>query len=88
MSGSSAVLDASASGTSDVTGVQFVINGVSSSYEAMGPAVATIYGWIAEWNTISGVPAGTYTDREHRHGGRWGDGDQRTGHGHGAELND
>ena len=60
LSGSSAVLDASASGTSDVTGVQFVIDGVSSSYEAMGPAVATIYGWIAEWS-LSGVPAGIYT---------------------------
>ena len=60
LSGSSAVLDASASGTSDVTGVQFVINGVSSSYEAMGPAVATIYGWLALWS-LSGVPAGSYT---------------------------
>ncbi len=60
LSGSSAVLDASASGTSDITGVQFVINGVSSFYEAMGPAVATLYGWIAEWS-LSGVPAGTYT---------------------------
>ena len=33
---------------------------MSSSYEAMGPAVATIYGWIALWS-LSGVPAGSYT---------------------------
>ena len=26
----------------------------------MGPAVATIYGWIALWS-LSGVPAGSYT---------------------------
>ena len=60
LSGSSTALDAIASGTSDITGVQFVINGVSSSYEASGPAVATIYGWIASWS-LSGVPAGSYT---------------------------
>ncbi len=54
------MLDASASGTSDVTGVQFVMNGVSSSYEVTGPAVETIYGWIAFWS-LSGVAAGTYT---------------------------
>ena len=60
LSGSSTALDAIASGTSDITGVQFVINGVSNSYEASGPAVATIYGWIAFWS-LSGVPAGSYT---------------------------
>ena len=26
----------------------------------MGPAVATIYGWLALWS-LSGVPAGSYT---------------------------
>jgi hypothetical protein len=60
LSGSSAVLDASASGTSDVTGVQFVVSGGSISDQVVGTASPTIYGWIAEWNT-TGVPNGSYT---------------------------
>ena len=59
LSGSAGVLDATASGTSDVTGVQFVVSGGSISDEVVGTAGPTLYGWIAEWNT-TGVPNGTY----------------------------
>jgi hypothetical protein len=60
LSAASAVLDASASGTSDVTGVNFVINGGSIANEVIGPATASIYGWYAIWN-LTAVPSGTYT---------------------------
>jgi hypothetical protein len=60
LSGSSAVLDASASGTSDVTGVQFVVTGGSLSNQVVGTASATLYGWIALWDT-NNVPNGSYT---------------------------
>ena len=60
LSGSSAILDASASGTTDVTGVQFVVSGGSLSNHVVGTATRTLYGWIAEWDTTS-VPNGAYT---------------------------
>jgi alpha-tubulin suppressor-like RCC1 family protein len=60
LSGSAAVLDASASGTSDVTGVQFVVSGGTLSNQVVGTAVLTLYGWIAEWNTTM-VTNDTYT---------------------------
>jgi hypothetical protein len=60
VSGSAAVLDAVASGTSDVTSVQFVVNGGSVSNDVVGTATPTIYGWIVLWNTTT-VPNGTYT---------------------------
>ena len=60
LSGSSAILDASASGTTDVTGVQFVVSGGSLSNHVVGTATLTLYGWIAEWDTTS-VPNGAYT---------------------------
>ncbi len=60
LSGSSAVLDASAAGTADVTGVQFVVSGGSLSNQVVGTAALTLYGWIAYWNT-TGVPDGSYT---------------------------
>jgi hypothetical protein len=55
-----AVLDASASGSSAVTGVTFLVSGGSQSYHDVGAAVPTIYGWITFWNTTS-VPDGSYT---------------------------
>ena len=60
LSGSAAVLDASAAGTSDVTEVQFVVSGGSLSDQVVGTAVATIYGWIAFWNTTA-IANGPYT---------------------------
>ena len=60
LGGSPAVLDAVASGTSDVTSVQFVVNGGSLSNDVVGTATQTIYGWIVLWNSAS-VPNGNYT---------------------------
>lgn len=61
-SGTSVVLDASAS--PGVTQVQFELNGNGLTNDVVGTAVATIYGWIAVWNTTSpAVPNGTYTLR-------------------------
>jgi hypothetical protein len=60
LSGTAGVLDASAEGTADVTSVQFEVTGGSLSNQVVGTATATIYGWIALWNTTS-VPNGTYT---------------------------
>jgi hypothetical protein len=60
LSGSSTVLDASASGTADVTAVQFVVSGGSFSDHPVATAALTIYGWVAEWDTTS-VPNGDYT---------------------------
>jgi alpha-tubulin suppressor-like RCC1 family protein len=57
---SSAVLDASAAGTSDITGVTFEVSGGTLSDHVVGTAGATLYGWIAVWDT-STVANGTYT---------------------------
>jgi hypothetical protein len=59
LSGAATVLDASATGTSDVTGVHVVVTGKSFPPREMATAV-TPYGWFAEWNTTE-VPNGTYT---------------------------
>ena len=56
----STVLDAAASGTSDVTGVQFEVTGGSLSNQVVGTATPTLYGWIATWDTTT-VPNGSYT---------------------------
>jgi hypothetical protein len=53
-------LDASAQGPSDTTGVQYVLSGGSLSNQVIATATATLYGWLAYWNTAS-VPNGTYT---------------------------
>jgi alpha-tubulin suppressor-like RCC1 family protein len=60
LKGSTATLDASASGTKDITGVQFVVTGGALSDQVVGTGVLTLYGWIAQWNTNS-VPDGAYT---------------------------
>jgi hypothetical protein len=54
------VLDATAAGTSDVTGVQYELSGASLSNQVVATGTPTIYGWLALWNT-TGVPNGTYT---------------------------
>jgi hypothetical protein len=60
LSGSSAVLDAVAAGTSDVTGVQYELSGGSLSNQVIATGTATIYGWLALWNTTT-IPNGSYT---------------------------
>jgi alpha-tubulin suppressor-like RCC1 family protein len=60
LSGSAAVLDASAGGTSPLTNVHFVVTGAGLSDQVVGTAVPTLYGWLAEWNTTT-VTNGTYT---------------------------
>jgi photosystem II stability/assembly factor-like uncharacterized protein len=58
-SGTSAVLDASAS--SNVSSVSFVLSGGSLvSSQTIAQGTLTEYGWLAEWNTTS-VPDATYT---------------------------
>jgi hypothetical protein len=59
VSGASVTLDASAAGPTTVTGVSFVVSGGSLSNQVVGTATATIYGWVAHWNTTA-VPNGTY----------------------------
>jgi hypothetical protein len=53
-------LDASANGTSDVTGVQFIVSGGSLSNQVVATATPTLYGWLTLWGS-TGVPNGTYT---------------------------
>jgi hypothetical protein len=60
LSGSAAILDASAEGTSPITGVQFEVTGGSLSDHVVGSGVLTLWGWILEWNTSS-VANGSYT---------------------------
>ncbi len=56
----STVLDASAAGTGDITGVQFVVTGGVLSNHVVGIAGPTLYGWLVSWDTSS-VPNGSYT---------------------------
>ena len=58
VSGTSQVLDAAAS--SGVTQVQYEVTGGTLNDAVIATATATIYGWIALWNTTD-VPDGTYT---------------------------
>jgi hypothetical protein len=60
LSGSAAVLDAAAAGTSPITGVRFIVTGGSLTDHAVGSPVLTLYGWIFQWNTTT-VANGNYT---------------------------
>jgi hypothetical protein len=61
VSGSSVILDASVSGSSSVTGVNFTLSGGSlSAPEHVATATPSFYGWRAIWNSTS-IPNGTYT---------------------------
>ena len=59
-SGTSALLDASAS--SGVTSVTYEVTGGPSNFtnQVIATGTPTIYGWLAQWNTTT-VPNGTYT---------------------------
>jgi Fibronectin type III domain len=56
--GGTQILDAGAS--SGVTSVQYEVTGGSLTNDVIAAATATIYGWLAEFNTTI-VPNGTYT---------------------------
>jgi hypothetical protein len=58
LSGSSSLLDASAS--AKATGVRYELSGAALSDQVIATATPTIYGWLAQWDTTS-VPNGTYT---------------------------
>jgi hypothetical protein len=56
----STLLDASATGGSDVVKVQFVVTGGTLSDQVVGTATPTLYGWLAEWDTTT-LPNGIYS---------------------------
>jgi hypothetical protein len=60
LSGTSAVLDASASASAGVAKVEFVLTGGSYSQSVIGTATPTLYGYIALWDT-TGPSNGPYT---------------------------
>jgi hypothetical protein len=60
LSGTSAILDASASAGAGVANVQFALSGGSYNKYVIGTARLTPYGYIYLWNTTT-VPGGTYT---------------------------
>jgi hypothetical protein len=60
LSGSSAVLDASATGATAVTSVRFEVTGGTLSNQVIGTATLALWGWYAFWNTTT-VPNGSYT---------------------------
>ena len=60
LSGTGAVLDASASAGAGVSSVQFVLSGGAYNKTVIGTATVTVYGYLLQWNSTS-VPGGTYT---------------------------
>jgi hypothetical protein len=60
MSGQKAVLDASASGPSHITSVQFLLTGGSLSEAVVATGAPSLYGYVATWDT-TGTANGTYT---------------------------
>ena len=53
-------LDAAAGDAPGVTKVVFELSGGTFSDQVIATATATLYGWLAQWNT-TGVPYGTYS---------------------------
>ncbi len=60
LSGTAALLDASASSAAGIASVTFEVSGNGLSDHVIGTATPTIYGWLAQWNTTT-VPNGTYS---------------------------
>jgi alpha-tubulin suppressor-like RCC1 family protein len=60
LSGTNAILDASASAGAVVATVKFILTGGAYSKSVIGTAVPTIFGYVFVWNT-TGIPGGTYT---------------------------
>jgi Bacterial Ig domain len=59
-SGTTALLDASASSSPDVTTVTFELTGGTITNQVIATATPTIYGYLAQWNTTA-VPNGIYS---------------------------
>ena len=60
VSGTSSLVDATASSPNGVASVTFEISGGSLSDHVIATANPTIYGWLAQWDTTT-VPNGGYT---------------------------
>ena len=60
VSGGAQLLDASASSLVGIAKVVFQLSGGALTNQAIGTGTPTIYGELAQWNTL-GVPNGTYT---------------------------
>ncbi len=60
LSGTKALLDASASSAVGIASVTFEVSGGTLSDQVIGTATPTIYGYLAQWNTTA-VPNGTYS---------------------------
>jgi hypothetical protein len=59
VSGTTEVLDASASSAAGISSVTFELSGGTLRDQIVATATPTIYGWLAQWNTTA-VPNGTY----------------------------
>jgi uncharacterized protein YjbI with pentapeptide repeats len=60
LAGTAAVLDAWAADAPGINSVVFELTGGLDNDTQIATATATIYGWVAKWNTTT-VPNGTYT---------------------------
>jgi uncharacterized protein YjbI with pentapeptide repeats len=60
VSGTSSVLNASASSAPGISSVVFELSGGTLSNQVIAKGTATYYGWLAEWNTTT-VANGSYT---------------------------
>ncbi len=61
MSGTTSLLDASASSQAGVASVTFELTGGTLSDDVIATGTPTIYGWLAEWNATAVVPNGTFS---------------------------
>ena len=60
LSGSTALLDASASSAVGIASVTYEVSGNGLTDQVIATGTPTIYGWLAQWNTTA-VPNGTYS---------------------------
>ena len=61
VSGTTSLLDASASSQAGIASVTFELTGGTLSDDVIATGTPTIYGWLAQWNTTAVVPNGTYS---------------------------
>lgn len=59
VSGSAALLDASASSAAGIASVTYEVSGNGLTDQVIATGTLTYYGWLAQWNTTA-VPNGTY----------------------------
>jgi hypothetical protein len=60
VSGTKALLDAAASSAVGIASVNYEVSGGTLSDQVVATGVATLFGWLGQWDTTS-VPNGTYT---------------------------